>query len=105
MLSLITNLPIELLSYILTFIDGKFEKKIKFYPKDKILFNKVIKEVIFIPSKLSLINKTWYTAVLYSKCRICNTGSYNFRTLTCIKCGHIMESKQKKVKRIKRIKN
>lgn len=102
----LSKLPIELLSYILSFINNKFEKKFTFLPNKKDnLGYKMIDKVFVIPSELSLINKNWYAAILYSKCKICSTGTYNLKTMNCINCGHIIESKVKRIERRKRIKN
>ena len=59
-------------------------------------FFRIIAKISYIPSKLCLINKKWYTAFLYSKCRVCNTGKYDIITGKCINCCHVLNGNKKR---------
>ena len=90
-----SNLPIEIVSYILIFLDIDYNKKITYYEKEQ----QHIKKIYYVPSNLCLINKRWYAAIVYSKCKGCLNGRYDILKKKCIKCGHILESKKIKRKR------
>lgn len=90
------ELPIELVSYILIFLDINYEKKITYYNEAR----ECIRKTYYIPSKLCLINKKWYSAILYSKCKGCLNGRYDILKKKCQNCGHILEDNATKRKRL-----
>lgn len=85
----INNLPFEILDYILSFIDKKFKKKIRYKS------NNIIEKLSYIPADIALVNKKWYNIIIFTRCKICNTGSYNNNR--CSVCCH-MKFGNKKIK-------
>lgn len=86
------SLPKEILSYIQLYLNIQFDTIIIFTDKTKLF----IKRKYTAPSKICLISKFWYNAILFSKCRTCTHGRYdriNQNKFRCMICGHVLESK------------
>ena len=92
------DLPIDVLSQIMVYLNVNYNKHViyeKYKNNDGSIF-KMIKEVIYVPSKLCLVNKKWYTAFLYCKCKTCNTGKYDIIRCKCINCCHVLNGNKKR---------
>ena len=92
------DLPIDILSQIIVYLNVNCNKYIiyeRYKNNDGSIFE-MIKKIIYIPSKLCLINKKWYSAFLYCKCRACNTGKYDILRGKCINCCHILNGNKKR---------
>lgn len=104
------NLPIEVIFNILSFIDIRFLKKVKYtYPKSELSEETkrfFISKIIYYPPIISGISRSWRTAILLSQCKICKKGKYDFNKRICNCCNHVMENLETKNTRInsKRIK-
>ena len=97
-------LPTEVLSYILLYLNIKFDEIIIFTDKTKLL----VKNKYTVPSKICLVSKFWYNAILFSRCKTCAHGRYdriNCLKFRCMECGHILESKCTVAKRALKMKN
>ena len=97
-------LPKEVLSNILLYLDIKFDV-IKIYRDNT--KSEVIKKYT-VPSKICLISKSWYNAIVFSRCRTCDHGRYDrIKTskFRCMICGHVLESKDTVAKRALKMKN
>ena len=91
-------LPIEVLSYIQLYLDIKFDIITIFTDNDKL----IVKKKYTVPSKICLVSKFWYNAILFSRCRTCTHGRYdrlNSAKFRCMACGHVLESKDTVAKR------
>ena len=92
------DLPMDVLAQIMVYLNINCNKHI-LYGKSRNSdgsFFRIIAKISYIPSKLCLINKKWYTAFLYSKCRVCNTGKYDIITGKCINCCHVLNGNKKR---------
>lgn len=94
----LTDLPKEVLGHILIFLNVNYNKKIIYTESRNIngSYSLRIKKVNYIPSKLCLINKSWYNAFLVTRCNFCNTGKYDITKEKCINCNHILNGKNKR---------
>ena len=99
----ILNLPLEILSYIISFLDNDKFNKLIIYSNKRHNF---IKKIKYVPSKFTLVSKLWFKAITNIKCKMCCTGVYDLKKNKCINCCHVLENRYIKLNRLnKRLKN
>ena len=94
----LTNLPLDVLGHIFVFLNIGNEKKVVYRDSENVdgSTSKITLKVSYIPSKLCLINKKWFAAFLNSKCKVCDTGKYDFIKFKCINCYHVLNGNKRR---------